>query len=319
MQIKNLRKIEKKLTIFFSKIDPVYVQNAKPIAIAFCAVFFSFLIITTWVSRWLATYNQSLVKQLKVTEIELKTTTGGWNSNIEKNIIGRNIFNLAGNIPFEDMDSDDESFILKNFDRVPCTASEKAPVDLVGIIYTENGKTNLVTLKDSQATDADVYHEGDAIIGHTGYFVYKVTTPISVQLRKKKTKICMSLPHTNDLITEEGFPVGNVENSENYPIELDFVKSELGEGFSKILTAARLVPEVVDDKMQGFKIFSINPGTLFERIKLENGDIIQSVNGVNLQDPEQGFKIYEAFQDENNITLNVLRNGVVITKKVTVQ
>lgn len=318
MQINNLKKTKKSVQFFITKINPKYVHHGKPISIAIFLVFILFTITITIISNILEIYNTSLLAKLKTSGFEfgnlilpLNNTTSG------KYILERNIFNLSGNIPFEDMDSESEEYLLSHFEKVPCSTTEKSPVELIGIIYTENSKTNLVTMKDSQATSADVYHEGDAVFDHDGYSVYKVTGPVSVQLRKKKTKICLSLPSVSNIITTEA-QIPN-ENIESYDLKLDFVKSELGDGFSKILTAARLVPEVTNDKMQGFKIFSINSGTIFDSIKLENGDIIQNVNGINLQDPEQGFKIYEAFQDENNITLNILRNGVVITKKVTIQ
>jgi type II secretion system protein C len=318
MQIINLNKTKESFQLFLSKVEPKYAQHARPISITLFVTFLLFIIMITIISNILTTYNNSLLAKLKISGFEFeKFSLPNSNNTSDKYIIGRNIFNLAGTIPFEDMDSESEEYLLSHFEKVPCSKTEKPPVELVGIIYTENSKTNLVTMKDSQATNADVYHEGDAIFDHDGYSVYKVTSPVSVQLRRKKIKICLSLPATSNIITTE--TQSPSENIESYDLKLDFVKSELGDGFSKILTAARLVPEVTNDKMQGFKIFSINSGTIFDSIKLENGDIIQNVNGVNLQDPEQGFKIYEAFQDENNITLNILRNGVVITKKVTIQ
>lgn len=318
MQIMNLNKTKKAFQLLLSRVEPRYTQHGKPISIVFFVTFLLFIVTITIISNMLTAYNNSLLAKLKVSGFEFSNfSSPNRDKTSDKYILERNIFNLAGTIPFEDMDSESEEYLLSHFEKVPCSTTEKSPVELLGIIYTENSKTNLVTMKDTQATNADVYHEGDAIFDHDGYSVYKVISPVSVQLRKKKIKICLSLPAASNIITTE--TQSPTENLESYNLKLDFVKSELGDGFSKILASARLVPEVTNDKMQGFKIFSINSGTIFDSIKLENGDIIQNVNGVNLQDPEQGFKIYEAFQDENNITLNILRNGVVITKKVTIQ
>jgi len=320
MEIKNFEYLKKYILPFLPKFQLWRMKYIQPFSVPVFSAYLTFFVLKTILSSGLASYNSKLISELKIIPIEPNklATSEGTPPNFEKNIIGRNVFNIAGKIPFEDMDIDDETYLRVQFPRVPCSTTEKAPVDLLGIIYSEDPKVSLVTLKDPQITTADVYHEGDKILDHQEYSVYKITTPIQVQLRKKRTKICMSLSVMTTAIATESISAGS-PTEENYQLQLDFIKNQLGDGFSQILTSARLVPEVIDDKMQGFKIFSIAPGTLFEKIKIENGDVIQSVNGINLQDPEQGFKIYETFQDENSISLTILRNGAVITKKVTVQ
>jgi type II secretory pathway component PulC len=48
---------------------------------------------------------------------------------------------------------------------------------------------------------------------------------------------------------------------------------------------------------------------LFERICIRNGDIITQVNDISLRQPEQGFAFYEAFQNERNIRISILRDN----------
>ncbi len=238
-------------------------------------------------------------------------------NSIRNNIIKRNIFNRNGNIPFEDTPEGSANYIVKNFDKVPCSLTEKLPVDLLGIIYTGNPLTNLVTLKDPKISIADVYKEGQEIIDNENFSLYKVTSSVSALFRHANKKICVSLnPQNYNMDPSSSINIGS---NENVTLDLSFVTEQLGPGFSTILNSARLVPQIAEGKMSGFRIFSIAKGSLFDKVQLLNGDIIVNINGINLEDASQGFKIYEAFHDENNISLQIERNGIVSSKRITVQ
>ncbi|WP_397599276.1 hypothetical protein [Silvanigrella sp.] len=237
---------------------------------------------------------------------------------LRKSVISRNIFNKLGTIPSEDLD-DNPLGLIKNFEEVPCSnQEEKLPVELVGILFTGNPKTNLVTFKDSRVETADVYREGQHIIEYDAYEIYKIASPSGVQLRNQNKKICL---FTGSQQRAAAKKTEDSSGNEDQVTELDseFVSEQIGPGFSRILNSARLVPESMNGKTIGFKIYGITSGSLFEKIKLENGDVITSVNGINLEDPSQGFKIYEALQDETNITLQIKKAGGQMTKKVTVR
>ncbi|KAB8032002.1 hypothetical protein [Fluviispira multicolorata] len=235
---------------------------------------------------------------------------------MQEKIIDRNIFNISGEIPVED--TVENNGLIQNFDSVPCSKNdEKLPVELVGILFTGNPNTNLVTFKDSRIPTADVYKEGQTLIENESYEIYKIPTPSTVQIRQANTKICLSTG------TQSRYPIESDKNNQNegqsYEFTSDFVDEQIGPGFSKILNSARLVPEVSNGKTLGFKIFSITAGSLFDKMKLENGDVITTVNGIKLEDPSQGFKLYEALQDETNIVIEINRAGMQMTKKVTVR
>ncbi len=235
---------------------------------------------------------------------------------IQKNILARNIFNKEGTIPYTDTAQGNEDFLLKNFEKVPCTLNEKLPVSLIGIIYSGNPKTNLVSVKDPTVNIADVYKEGQQIIDHNNFTLYKVTGPATAEFKKGYKKICVSLYSDKEIQEIEANTILPVDA---IALNFAFVQEQIGPGFSKILTSARLTPEIVEGKTVGFKIFAIAKDSLFDKIQLLNGDIIKKINGIDLTDAAQGFKIYEVFKDENSIGLEIERNGDRLSKKVTVK
>ena len=78
---------------------------------------------------------------------------------------------------------------------------------------------------------------------------------------------------------------------------------------NKLLTQARLVPNFTGGVADGFRIFSIVPDSLFEKAGLRNGDIIHSINGIEMKDPEKAFQIYQLLKDNDRFALDLVRAG----------
>lgn len=81
------------------------------------------------------------------------------------------------------------------------------------------------------------------------------------------------------------------------------------ENMNQLLTQARVVPVIDNGKTTGFRIFAITPSSLYEKIGLVNGDVIQRINGVEIDDPNKFFQTYQNLKDEKNVTVDIVRNG----------
>ncbi|MBI3608748.1 MAG: hypothetical protein HY207_12335 [Nitrospirae bacterium] len=77
----------------------------------------------------------------------------------------------------------------------------------------------------------------------------------------------------------------------------------------QLLTKARVIPNFTDGKPDGFKIFSIAPDSLYAKIGLQNGDVLQQINGVEIRDPENFMWVFQQLKDETNIALDFVRNN----------
>lgn len=81
------------------------------------------------------------------------------------------------------------------------------------------------------------------------------------------------------------------------------------ENLNQLLTQARALPYIQDGKTAGFRLSEIVPGSIFQKIGLQNGDVIQRVNENELDDPGKFFQVYQSLKDEKSITIDVLRGG----------
>ena len=251
-------------------------------------------------------------------------------SELKRGILARNIFNSAGELAPEAQGDSRELTKTKGLDfaSVPCT-DEKLPVEVLGTIFIGDPLKSVVSVKDPKISDTDAYRAGDLIIEHEEYEVFRVFRGL-VEFRKGDEKICVYLKGFND--PAKTAAVSEVENKdpskgavkpenvETLNFDANIVQQEIGPGYANILNSAKLIPEVEPSgKVAGFKIIAISSGSLFDKMKLQNGDVLNEVNGVSLKDASQGFKLYQSLQEEREITVNFLRNNEPMVRKVLVK
>jgi len=81
------------------------------------------------------------------------------------------------------------------------------------------------------------------------------------------------------------------------------------ENMNQILTQARALPYMEGGKTVGFRISEIVPGSLYEKIGLTNGDVIQRVNSQEVDDPSKFFQLYQGLKTEKNISIDLIHGG----------
>ncbi len=81
------------------------------------------------------------------------------------------------------------------------------------------------------------------------------------------------------------------------------------ENLSQLLTKARVVPHFKGGKANGFRVFSIVPGSFFSKIGLQNGDILQQINGVEIRSPEKFMTVFQQLRGEASVSLDLVRNN----------
>jgi len=85
---------------------------------------------------------------------------------------------------------------------------------------------------------------------------------------------------------------------------LSKLNGEDGQGISRLLSSARIVPHYGDDgAMLGMKVDAIKDDSLFQRVGLENGDVITEVNGVVVDRLEATSRIFDELSTADEINV----------------
>jgi len=85
--------------------------------------------------------------------------------------------------------------------------------------------------------------------------------------------------------------------------------AELTGNINQFMTQVRLIPFFEGNKSAGYRIAAIRPGTTFERLGFQGGDVLQQVNGLDLSSPEKLYTIFQNLKDEKKVSVNILRQG----------
>jgi general secretion pathway protein C len=102
-----------------------------------------------------------------------------------------------------------------------------------------------------------------------------------------------------------------------YEVQRSVIDGTLS-NLNAVATQARIVPSFKNGVANGFKVFSIQPGSFYTAIGVENGDVIQKVNGYEINSPDKALEVYQKLRESRHITMDVERNGQVIRKEYNV-
>jgi general secretion pathway protein C len=107
--------------------------------------------------------------------------------------------------------------------------------------------------------------------------------------------------------------------SENeYQVNRDLLDKVLGDT-NLLARSARIVPNVVDGKPAGFKLYAIRPNSVYARIGLQNGDAIMAINGYDMSSPDKALEVYTKLRRANHLTVSIQRRGQNSTMDYTIR
>lgn len=306
-------------------VGKVLTRAALVVAVAYCAASsLSAYLMSGMLGKTMHAFDTMAKREAKATPLNLAVNENY--RDIVKSIKERNIFNSTGEFPEEKNPERGDDKPKSAFDiNGPCV-KPSMNVELLGTLYVEGGDS-VATLQEQGYSESDIYREGDMVIGQDEAAIVRIERN-RVVFNHKGVKECLELasavkqkkeggdfPNSNPTAPPNGGTVttaggeGGEAASTNCAFDEKYVQEELGPGFGTIIQKARLVPNTTDNVMNGFKIFAIDTSSLLGKTGLQNGDIITAVNDTSLKQPEQGFTVYQAFQDEREVRIQILRRG----------
>jgi type II secretion system protein C len=88
---------------------------------------------------------------------------------------------------------------------------------------------------------------------------------------------------------------------------------------SQFFTQMRAMPHFVDGKTDGFSISQVTPGSVFEQLGLQNGDLLTSINGQPITNPMQALSLMQAMKTAPAVDLVVNRGGAPTSVHLTLR
>jgi general secretion pathway protein C len=86
--------------------------------------------------------------------------------------------------------------------------------------------------------------------------------------------------------------------------------TEAIEDVSKLMTQVKITPKLGEDGQQeGLAMSNIKPNSIFRRMGLRNGDVLQSVDGQTIESVDDALKIYDSLKSADQVSVQILRRG----------
>lgn len=197
-------------------------------------------------------------------------------------------------------------------------------VKLWGVAIYEDGRSSCI-IEDLGNHRQDLYKIGDT--------VQNIATVIRVEWDKvilsrdgqeEVLELSPDLKRPANMVVPAAAPAPSTDEhiqavAENqYRIDRSEIDHAL-ENMNDLFTQARAVPHFEGGKSTGFRLFAIRQDSLFSKIGLQNGDILQSINGTELSDPSSALAMFTQLRNESNISVTIMRNKEVKTLSYQIQ
>jgi len=95
-------------------------------------------------------------------------------------------------------------------------------------------------------------------------------------------------------------------------VNRELILEQLGD-FGNLSAQARFMPYAVQGQPQGFQLVRLVPGSFLQKIGLQNGDVLQRVNGLSVNSPAEALQAFQQLQNEAKVRLEVLRQNRATT------
>ncbi len=203
------------------------------------------------------------------------------------------------------------------------------PAEVIGTLAGPD-RYSAALIMDKRSKKTELYFVGDNLFGQAT--ILKINRRQVVVLRGNKQEM-LEIAEDAAASNKGGGRKGRDREEGRTTVEdiietksddTELVVDEVGEGdfvidkesfesvlsdMGSLLTQARVVPNFKQGKISGYKIFAIKSGSVFEQIGLKNGDVIHSVNEVDVDTPEKALQLFQQLKAETNFALDIERNG----------
>lgn len=78
---------------------------------------------------------------------------------------------------------------------------------------------------------------------------------------------------------------------------------------NNLMSQVRIRPHFKDGKSDGLSVSRIKGGSIFSKLGLRNGDIVQKINGEPINSPDEVLVLYEKLKSGSRVSLEVTRKG----------
>jgi general secretion pathway protein C len=188
----------------------------------------------------------------------------------------------------------------------------RLPVTLLGTFAASDPALSRATLTDKEKNETLVVGIGDQI---------KNTAQVQRIERRRVVLIENGAPRELTIGEDQSGPPTirrantrvAARRAAGVPIARETIDQSLRNP-SDLLTQARVLPKFENGQMVGLQVNGIQPGSLFEELGLQEGDVITQLNGISISSPDESARIFSELSNADQFEVQVRKpNGTGTT------
>ena len=195
-------------------------------------------------------------------------------------------------------------------------AAKNGTSDLVLIGTVAGSRKNSYAIFTDKGGNQEIFHVGDAVHG------------LGILKRVKRDKVFLGRGGVlNEMPIADLVTIVDANPAQAAARPASFARSVGEDEFvldqrrvqqaierpNQIMTDARLLPNIVQGRQQGFILAEVKPGGIYQSLGLRNGDVLLRINEFNISNPEAALQAFTALRGMDRVRLDIMRNGAKMT------
>jgi general secretion pathway protein C len=193
----------------------------------------------------------------------------------------------------------------------------KLPLRLLGTVLSLDPATSRATIEDKSSRKHEVLRTGDSLQAYAQVEVAAIERGRVILLnedRREELRLQENSRPTAPVPKRTARRSRSRRSSRTRTANLGILSERLKDlqsdsGLSRsaadLLTQGRLAPKYHEGEMVGMRINDIQPGSLYEKIGIEDEDVIVSVNGIAMDSAAAGSKILSQLIGDGEIKIDI--------------
>jgi general secretion pathway protein C len=213
----------------------------------------------------------------------------------ERNLFGGTSQGLAEAAP-EEIVLDDMPVALKSLG-----------LRLVGTVVANKPEESSAIIEDQSTRKQEVYQEGDRV---KQALIKRILRHNVVINTGRRDEVLTMVPEESTGKTSAPKRASRTRRRPSAGSSIRLDREELESqmaNLNDLMQQVRIRPFMEGKRPAGFLVSNIKPGSLFSKMGLRNGDVIQGVNGENITTPDQAIELYESLMEGGEIALEIKR------------
>lgn len=220
--------------------------------------------------------------------------------------------------------------------QITTTASDEPQIDLnaapvkssinaklLGTMVSTNDKYSFATVSEAGKKEAKNYRITELIAGEGKiYAIERNRVYFTVNGRKEYLEVDR-MPG----IYKMPSPTASAGPSPSAGVKVDGNKVTVSktkvdstlQDLNQVIQQARMVPNYENGQVDGFKIFGIKSGSIFQDLGLQNGDVINNINGTQIDSLEKALPMLQLLKTESSYTIDITRKGSKQSMNINIQ